>query len=484
MRRSRCRRRLRLTSLIVAVPIVVVVTVMVTTMKGNRGDDPRVDEDVMIVLRNDKRQKEYIDKRGIHVIVGHYLGNSLPWEITPNLTKEMLNANNYNPIWSFGSRGQPVYLPQVDKQREKTLFHINRFNLMVSDAIPVNRTLPDVRKVSCREKRYSGLESQDVTIVIVFHNEAWSTLLRTVHSIISRSPKRLLREIILVDDASERSFLKRPLDEYVSSLPVTTKIVRAKNRTGLVRARLLGARRAKGKILTFLDAHCECTKGWLEPLVARIMENRKTVACPVIDVIHDETFAYVKSFELHWGAFNWELHYRWYPIGNRELKKRSDDPSKPFRTPVMAGGLFAVDRSYFYEIGSYDEQMDIWGGENIEMSFRVWQCGGSVEIVPCSHVGHLFRRSSPYTFPRPGGVAAVLYSNLARAAEVWMDEWSNFYFKTNPDAAKIRKSIDVTSRKSLRRRLGCHDFRWYLTNVWPEHFLPDDDRFFGKVRFI
>ena len=114
---------------------------------------------------------------------------------------------------------------------------------------------------SCQEKEYDTSKMSAASVIIVFHNEAWSTLLRTVHSVIGRSPRDLLREIILVDDASERSFLGRPLDEYVALLLVPTRVVRIEERTGLIRSRLMGAQEAAGDVIIFLDAHCECTTG-------------------------------------------------------------------------------------------------------------------------------------------------------------------------------------------------------------------------------
>jgi len=139
------------------------------------------------------------------------------------------------------------------------------------------------------------------------------------------------------------------------------KVLRTVKRSGLIRARLLGAEHVKGQVITFLDAHCECTEGWLEPLLSRIVQDRRTVVCPIIDVISDETFEYVTASDQTWGGFNWKLNFRWYRVPSREMARRNNDRTAPLRTPTMAGGLFSIDKEYFYEIGSYDEGMDIWG---------------------------------------------------------------------------------------------------------------------------
>lgn len=63
-------------------------------------------------------------------------------------------------------------------------------------------------------------------------------------------------------------------------------------------------------------------------------------------------------------------------------------------------------------------------------SSQIWQCGGTLEIVTCSHVGHVFRKATPYTFP--GGTGQIINKNNRRLAEVWMDEFKNFFYIISP----------------------------------------------------
>lgn len=220
----------------------------------------------------------------------------------------------------------------------------------------------------------------------------------------------------------------------------------------------------------------------------------------MLDIINQDTFAFTRSFELHFGAFNFGLNFRWYPISKRELvatngmknaagKVKFNELVNPFSSPTMAGGIFAISSEYFHQIGQYDSGMDIWGGENIELSFRLWMCGGQVKILPCSHVAHVFRKSSPYTF-RPGKeIGDVLYTNLARVAEVWMDDWREFFYLMNPIVDKTLTKVGMETafagleaRKRLRAKLKCNDFAWFLRQIWPENFFPSHERFFGRIR--
>ncbi|RXN11716.1 polypeptide N-acetylgalactosaminyltransferase 6-like protein [Labeo rohita] len=316
------------------------------------------------------------------------------------------------------------------------------FNQFASDRISLHRSLgEDTRPPECVERKFRRCPQLPTTsVIIVFHNEAWSTLLRTVYSVLHTSPAAFLKEIILVDDASTAEHLHEKLEEYVKSLKIV-KVVRQPERKGLITARLLGASKAQGEILTFLDAHCECFHGWLEPLLARIVEEPTAVVSPEITTIDLNSFQFhkpVASARAHnRGNFDWSLTFGWEAIPDYENAKRKDE-TYPVKTPTFAGGLFSISKAYFEKIGTYDDKMEIWGGENVEMSFRVWQCGGQLEIIPCSVVGHVFRTKSPHTFPKG---TEVITRNQVRLAEVWMDDYKLIYYRRSQSAAKMAQDL-------------------------------------------
>lgn len=58
---------------------------------------------------------------------------------------------------------------------------------------------------------------------------------------------------------------------------------------------------------------------------------RKTVVCPIIDVISDDTFEYMAGSDMTYGGFNWKLNFRWYPVPQREMDRRKGDRTLPVR---------------------------------------------------------------------------------------------------------------------------------------------------------
>ncbi|CAK8694273.1 unnamed protein product [Clavelina lepadiformis] len=451
-------RRFRLTRIAVSASSAFIITILFINIRKKSGDKLIAVKEKAELAQDEQEQKTDTS----------YLKLAMPALPRPE-------DHDPNGLGENGASVRLLHLSPQEKQEQEDSIKTYAVNQFVSEKISLHRKLRDPRHELCRQRApfdYGNLPT--TSVVIAFYNEGWTTLIRTIFSVLHNSPNALLKEIVLVDDFSDRPHLKEPLEDYLKDVE-RVRLVRTTKREGLVRARLLGASHAKGDVLTFLDCHCECMQGWLEPLLERIMEDESVITVPVIDTIDWDTFEYYYGgHEPQIGGFDWRLTFQWHTIPDHERKRRTS-PVDPIRSPTMAGGLFAVSKRFFAHIGTYDAGMEIWGGENLELSFRTWMCGGKLETIPCSHVGHVFPKQSPY--PRP-----KFLTNTLRAAEVWMDDYKQHFYIRNPPALKENYG-DINSRKQLRQRLECHDFKWYLDNVYPDLHVPEDKPgSYGAVR--
>ncbi|CAD7943185.1 unnamed protein product [Amoebophrya sp. A120] len=392
-----------------------------------------------------------------------------------------------DPEKEFGHTWQPERKwaegREMTKEEKRTAHTGYCFNSWTSDSLPLVRPVPEGRHSKCvdysDEEETSGLlqtaDGVTASVVIVFYNELLSTLIRSLVTVLNRTPDSLLEEVVLVDDASDFSLkpdLDQKLKKFIETDTKKTKLLRLPVRGGLMRARVAGARAAVGEYLVFLDSHIECRSHWLEPLMAHMLKDKKNVVTPSIEVIGSDAFNY------HPGAgagglgvlgFTWKL-------GQSPVPRRSGSQFEPSASPIMAGGLFGASREFFLdELEGYDPEFEIYGGEEMEIGFKVWQCHGRIDYIPCSAIGHVFRSSEHWqgqVFPVSD---TVIWRNKRRAAAVWMDEYADLA-KIVMGSTRGYKLGSLEFPLRVREKLKCKDFHWYMTNVYPEMYVPGNLR--------
>ena len=215
------------------------------------------------LLINMKKDRPHLDGRGAGnaaISSGRIPNKSYPKEVAVFTGR---NSGNFEPSSSVkvlqgpsssepGENGRAHKLRVEQKTQEEKLKGVYGFNQLVSDEITLNRTVPDLREAECQNWDYPK-EMPKASVILVFHNEGWSTLFRTVNSVINRSPPQFFEEVVLVDDKSELDHLHGQLEDELKKpyYKGRVQLVRNKEREGLIRSRNNGAIAAKGEVKSF-----------------------------------------------------------------------------------------------------------------------------------------------------------------------------------------------------------------------------------------
>lgn len=288
-----------------------------------------------------------------------------------------------------------------------------------------------------------------LSVVVVSRNEG-PNLRRTLRGLSATIPSDA--EIVVIDDGStdgSADFVRPGLG---------LKLIRAKG-LGVTKARNLGARRAKGDVVVFADAHVDVPANWWKPLREVLSRRGVAAAAPCITVMGNP---HVKGYGLRLKAA--DLSTEWLRRGN----------GLPRPAPIVSGCFVAVRREVLAMTGAYDAGMDTWGMSDVEFSIRHWLLGHELWVVPCVEVAHLFRERHPYRVRWRSVLhntlrTALLHFSQERLARV-IDA-----LRHHPEFAEAMSLVSTGETLNRRKEIIAmrrHDDDWYFRRFRPKAQPP------------
>ncbi|XP_043862048.1 putative polypeptide N-acetylgalactosaminyltransferase 12 [Drosophila santomea] len=373
----------------------------------------------------------------------------------------------------LGENGTASYLsvPSSEIHAYKQGWRYYLYNAWLAERIPLRRSLPDLRDPRCLELEYDedSDEMKPASIILIFRNEQLVVLLRTLHSLMERTPKHLFNELILVNDHSDTDFWKEELslfsfDNYVHMyIHPKARILHLPEQVGLIKARILASYEAKAENLVFVDAQVEFTNGWLPPLLDTIAEQSLTLATPILDNLDEQTLAYQRSIERR-GIYDWSLTRREVPLSR---ERRSFLP-RPYEVAAVRTSVFAIRALWFQDLSKFDKELRGFGAAELVLSFKVWCTGGRIVQVPCSRVGHLQPKDQDY-LKRYGDLYKMgdqVSRNLKRIIEVWAGDLKSVVYKYQPHLLNISEG-NLHEPRKLYQQYECQSLKVFINDITP-----------------
>ena len=202
-----------------------------------------------------------------------------------------------------------------------------------------------------------------VSVIVPSYN-SYLTIGRTLESILNQN-NRAINEIIVVDSSDDG--LSR---EVISQYHERVQLIPLINRVSPAQARNLGAERAKGEILVFVDSDVVLSDGWIDKIIGAY-ENGKIIGCG--GIILDET-----------QANNW-LAIGQYLLQFNEYVAQGKDRQKKF---VPSCNLYC-SKEIFEKAGGFPE---IRASEDVLFCLKAGKYS-DIWFIPEAKVKHIFRES-------------------------------------------------------------------------------------------
>ncbi len=292
------------------------------------------------------------------------------------------------------------------------------------------------------------ISNPKISVVILAKNEE-NLIKNTILQFIEQANYEKI-EILVVNDGSTDSTEKILAQLNYSNL----KTIRT-NGIGITKARNLGAKYTKGEILVFSDAHMELSNNWAKNLADYYANEKFCMATPLIyDLSHNfKTYGCTlnKNFSLDY------LHIN--PFNNY--------------SPIAIGCFMIFSRDKYLELGKYDEGMNYYGYEDIELSIRCWLMGFSIRLLPEIRVGHLWKDKNnkdfdyiknKYTILR----TAYLHFNeqrIERVKKIIKSHYDHHFSEVMlKELINMINNSDTLKLQQQYRQIRINDDDWFMSN--------------------